>query len=138
MSDLVPIVKEMYAAFGRGDVSAIMAHVADDVSWEFEGPEVLRFSGIRRGKQETLGFFFGIAEEHGNPDLRMQNFIVSGGSVAVFGRYAATMKRTGIRVDTPVAHLFQFRDGKVVRYVNLTDTAAYVAAMTLDTAAAAR
>jgi ketosteroid isomerase-like protein len=31
-------------------------------------------------------------------------------------------------VDTPVAHYFKFRDGKVVRYINITNSAAFVEA----------
>jgi len=125
MSDLVQTVKDMYAAFGRGDIDGIMRHVADDVSWEAEGPAELVFTGIRNGKQETLRFFEGIAQEHRDPKLEMTEFVASGNSVAAFGRYEATLK-SGRRVDSPVGHLFEFRDGKVARYVNLLNTAAFV------------
>ena len=56
----------------------------------------------------------------------MLNWVADGDSVAVFGRYQCTLKNKGKRVDTPLGHLFQFRDGKVVRYVNLLDTAQYL------------
>jgi len=126
MSDLVAIVKEMYTAFGRGDVPAIMARVSDDVLWEAEGPAELGFTGVRHGKGETLGFFEGIAREHGEPKLTMTEFVASGDSVATFGRYEVTLKKSGRRLNAPLGHLFQFRDGKVVRYINLTNTAAYL------------
>lgn len=126
MSDLIQTVKAMYAAFGRGDVEGILAHVADDVLWEAEGPADLGFTGIRHGKQETLGFFEGIAREHVEPKLDMKDFIASSDSVAVFGRYSFTLRRSGRRVDSPVGHLFQFRGGKVARFVNLVNTADYV------------
>jgi ketosteroid isomerase-like protein len=126
MSDLVATVKEMYAAFGRGDVDGIMRHVADDVLWESEGPEELGFTGVRHGRQESLGFFQGITREHADPKLTMRDFVASDDSVAVFGRYEFTLKRSGRRVNSPVGHLFQFRDGKVVRYINLVNTADYL------------
>lgn len=126
MNDLVAKVKEMYAAFGRGDVDGIMQHVSGDVVWESEGPAELGFTGIRHGKQDTLGFFEGIAREHGDPKLTMQDFVASGDSVAVFGRYEFTLKRSGRRVNSPVGHLFQFRGGKVIRYINLVNTADYL------------
>ncbi len=44
------------------------------------------------------------------------------------GRYQATVKATGIRVDTPVAHYFKFRDGKIARYINIINSAAFVEA----------
>jgi uncharacterized protein len=122
-------VKEMYAAFGRGDIAAILSHVAKDADWEAEGPAEMVFTGIRHGVEEIKGFFAGIAQEHADPNLEMTEFVSAGDSVAVFGPYQATLKRSGVRVDTPLAHLWKFRDGKVVRYVNLTNTAAFVSAL---------
>ena len=131
MSNLTSIVQSMYSAFGRGDVPGILSHVADDVSWEFEASPLISWSGIRKGKDETVGFFSGIAAEHGDPKLEMTEFLESSDAVAAFGRYQATIKATGIRVDTPVGHLFKFRDGKVVRYVNLVNSGAFVDAMSV-------
>jgi ketosteroid isomerase-like protein len=128
MSDLVQKVKEIYAAFGRGDVSYILASLADDVSWEFEAPAELSWSGIRRSPQEAAGFFSGIDAEHADPRLEMTDFFSSADAVAAFGRYQATVKATGIRVDTPVAHYFKFRNGKVVRYINHVNSGAFVEA----------
>ena len=39
---------------------------------------------------------------------------------------ASASERSGRRVNSPVGHLFEFRDGKVVRYINLVNTAAYL------------
>jgi len=129
MTENVQIVKDMYAAFGRGDIPTILGKLADDVVWEFEGPSSIAFTGVRRGVAEASGFFAGIAHDHTDPHLEIQSFIGSGDEVAAFGRYAATMKATGKRVSSPIAHYWKFRDGKVARYVNLTDTAAFVEGM---------
>jgi len=128
MSDLIQQVKALYAAFGRGDVATILASLADDVSWEFEAPAEISWGGMRQGPAQVAGFFQGIATEHADPNLSMTEFVSSGDSVAAFGRYQATVRATGKRVDTPAAHFFQFRDGKVVRYINMVNTAAFVEA----------
>jgi ketosteroid isomerase-like protein len=128
----------MYAAFGRGDVATILNNVTPDVSWEFEAPAAIRWGGIRRGPAEAAGFFSGIAEEHADPKLEMTDFVASGNNVAAFGRYQGTIRSTGRRFDTPVAHLFQFRDGKVARYVNLVNTGAVIEAMQQSSSTAAR
>ena len=39
------------------------------------------------------------------------------------------MNATGKHVDSPVAHHFKFRDGKVVEYTNFVDTAAFADAL---------
>ena len=126
MSTRIDQIKDLYAAFGRGDVAAILAMVTDDVSWEFEAPAELSWSGLRRGPQEAAGFFAGIAAEHADPVLNMTEFFANDDAVAAFGRYAATVKKTGKRVETPVAHYFRFRDGKISRYVLTINSAAYL------------
>ena len=136
MSNLIDTVKQLYAAFGRGDAHFILGSLTDDVSWEFEAPAELSWSGIRRGPQEAALFFQGIAAEHADPQLEMTEFFESGDAVAAFGRYQATVKVSGIRVDSPVAHYFHFRDGKVTRYVNIINSGAFVAAAMAGASAA--
>jgi uncharacterized protein len=128
MSDLVSKVKDLYSAFGRGDVATILGSMTDDCSWEFEAPAEISWGGNRRGPKEAAGFFTGIAAEHADPVLKMTEFLESGDAVAAFGRYDTTIRATGVRLSLPVAHYFKFRDGKVSRYINLTNTAALVEA----------
>jgi ketosteroid isomerase-like protein len=137
MSDLISKIKDIYAAFGRGDIATILASMTDDVSWEFEAPAELSWSGIRHSPQEAAGFFSGLASEQADPKLEMTEFFSTTDAVAAFGRYQATVKATGIRVDTPVAHYFKFRDGKIARYINVINSAAFVAANRATAAAAA-
>ena len=129
MSNLVSTIQEIYAAFGRGDVPAILARLTDDVVWETEGPKVISFTGTRHGIAETKGFFDAIGNDHVNPVLTMTDFVASGDAVAAIGRYEATMKATGKRVNTPVGHYWKFRDGKVARYTGFFDSAAVVEAL---------
>ena len=115
MSDLIAKIKDIYAAFGRGDIATILGSLTHDISWEFEAPREFSWSGIRHSPQEAAGFFAGIAAEHSNPSLEMTEFFSTDHAVAAFGRYQATIKATGVRVDTPVAHYFKFRGDKIAR-----------------------
>jgi hypothetical protein len=128
MSDLIQTVKEAYAAFGRGDVATILSMLAPDVSWELEAPAEVSFAGIRKGPEGVKGFFQAIANDHADPKLEITEYFSSADGVATFGRYKCTLKKTGKRLDSPVAHLFKFRGGKIVRFVDYTDTAAYMEA----------
>ena len=87
MADLVSKIKELYSAFGSGDVATILGSVTEDCSWEFEAPAELSWSGNRRGLQQIAGFFTGIAAEHADPVLQMTEFFESDDAVAAFGRY---------------------------------------------------
>jgi ketosteroid isomerase-like protein len=128
MSDLIQTVKEAYAAFGRGDVATILAMLAPDVSWELEAPAEISIAGIRKGPDAVKGFFQAIANDHADPKLEIAEYFSSADGVATFGRYKCTIKKTGNRLDSPVAQLFKFRGGKIVRFVDFTDTAAYLEA----------
>jgi len=128
MSDLIQTVKTEYAAFARGDVATILSNLADDVSWEVEGPAEISFAGIRKGPEAVKGFFQAIANDHSDPKLEISEYFSSADGVAAFGRYKCTLKSTGKRVDTPVAHLFKFRGGKIVRFVDHINTAAFLQA----------
>jgi ketosteroid isomerase-like protein len=131
-------VQELYAAFGRGDVPAILAKLADDVVWESEGPAIISFSGIRRGKAEAKGFFDALGADHTSPQLAITEYVASGDIVMTIGRYTATMKATGKKFDTPIAHYWKFRDGKIVRYIGFANTAAAVEALQPSSTAASR
>jgi len=128
MSNLIKTVQDAYAAFGRGDIATILSMLAPDVSWELEGPAEISFAGIRKGPEAVKGFFQGIANDNADSKLEIAEYLSSADAVATFGRYKCTIKKTGRRVDTPMAHLFKFRDGKIVRFVDHINTAAFVEA----------
>ena len=135
MSDLIKTVQDLYAAFGRGDVATILSKLSPDVSWEVEGPAEISITGIRRGPEAVKGFFQAIANDHADPKLVTTEYLSSADSVATFGRYQCTIKKTGKRGDSPVAHLFKFRECKIVRFVDHIDTAAFVEAARSSAAA---
>ena len=128
MSDLIQTVKDAYAAFGRGDVATILSMLAPDVSWELEGPAEISFAGIRKGPEAVKGFFQALANDQADPKLEITEYFSSADGVATFGRYKCMLKKNGKHVDSPVAHLFKFRDGKIVRFVDHVNTAAYLEA----------
>jgi ketosteroid isomerase-like protein len=138
MADLTQTVKDLYAAFGRGDIAAILAMLADDVVWELEGPAILPFAGIRRGKTEAASFFEGLAAGQSGQKLTITDYVASGDTVMTLGRYSAKVDATGKTYDSPVAHYWKFRDGKVIRQVGLANTAAAAEAFQPASAAAAR
>src|SRR6185503_17935484 len=94
--------------------------------WEVEAPAEISFAGIRKGPEAVKAFFQAIGNDHADPKLEITEYFNSADAVATFGRYRCTLKKTGKHVDSPVAHLFKFRDGKIVRFVDHINTAAFV------------
>jgi ketosteroid isomerase-like protein len=81
------------------------------------------------GKAEAQGFFEGLNNDFTDHQLTITDYVGSGDTVMTLGRYTATAKASGKKVDTPTAHYWKFRDGKVVRYVGLSNTAAAIEAL---------
>lgn len=119
-------VQEMYAAFGTGDVPAILARVAPDVDWVVYGPAELPFTGDFSGHDGVLRFFQTIGQISAHTAFEPREFVVDGDSVVAFGHEAGTIRETGRPFGSNWAHSFTFGDGKVIRFRLFTDTANYL------------
>jgi|SRR5579872_3165928 len=131
------LIQGLYDAFGRGDIQHILDSLADDVEWTFEGPSIIPFTGARKGRAEVLGFFQALGATQTNQQLTTGVWCAQGDTVATLGRYAGTVTATGKSFDTAVAHFFTIRGGKIARFVDVGDTAAFEDAYTATSSASA-
>src|SRR5580698_10008087 len=92
----VQSAKEGYAAFGRGDVPAILELLADDIEWIEPGPpDLLPAAGTYRGKEEVGRFFATIGENLDIHKFEPHEFIAQDDHVVVLVSTEATVKPTG-------------------------------------------
>jgi ketosteroid isomerase-like protein len=103
---------------------------------QFEGPSAIPWAGNRHGRDGWTTFFQTVGDSLDEITLTIEPFAAQGDRVVASGRYQARVKRTGNRIDSPLAHLWTFRNGMVVRCQELTDTAAEAAACTTGVAVA--
>jgi ketosteroid isomerase-like protein len=68
------------------------------------------------------GVFQRLVADVENFVVHPQRFIDGGDCVVVEGRYRGRLKATGTPVDAQFAHVWQLRDGKVIRFQQYTDT----------------
>jgi ketosteroid isomerase-like protein len=122
------LIQGLYEAFGRGDIAFILGNLTSDAVWTTEGPEIIPYTGTRRGPQGALSFFEALDGTLANMKLTTDHYIAQGDMVATFGRFAGTVKVTGQSFDAPVAHYFQIRDGKIAVFVDIAETASIAAA----------
>ncbi len=130
--DNIQTVQQIYAAFGRGDVPAILDRLSADVDWEYASSVDVPWLRRRRGPQEVAGFFTALAEGFAISRFQVKETLASadGQVVAVLVDVAATVTRTGRNVEeTDEIHLWRFDpDGKVRKFRHGADTAAHAAA----------
>ena len=121
----VQIVEDVYEAFARGDVAAVLAAMTDDVEWhEAEG---MPYGGVHRGGDAVAQNVFGpITTDIPDFAVTPTEMIASGDTVAVVVRYTGTGKSTGEDLDLPVVHIWDVRDGKLERFRQFADTAKFL------------
>jgi uncharacterized protein len=117
----IEVVKRAYAAFGEGDVLAVLGMLADDVEWhEADG---MPYGGVYHGGEAVAQNVFGpISEDVEDFALTPEEFMAAGDTVAVVVRLTGTGKATGKPLDLPVVHVWDIQDGKAVRFRQFADT----------------
>ena len=134
-TDHAATVRAMYDAFGRGDVEAILAHVAEDAEWEPWPDNHGQRAGVallaaRRGHAGVAEFFATCATMQYHA-FEVHDLMTGGDKVGVTLRICATPPG-GQRFDDEIMHLFTFdAAGKVRAFRQYVDTAKQLACMGL-------
>ena len=121
-------IQQMYAAFVRGDVPAILAHLDDDVVWEYGIKSTdVPWLEPRRGRAAVTGFFESLAALIEWHRFEPKTFFEQGTTVVVLLDGEFTVKTTGRRVlQEDGIHIWHLNGaGKVVRFCHRVDTYQY-------------
>jgi ketosteroid isomerase-like protein len=117
------IVKNLYAAFARGDVPVVLVAFDPKIEWrEAEGFLYADGNPYVGPQAVAEGVFQRIATDLEGFKVIPGNIIDAGDTVVTEGRYQGKMRATGTFVDSQFAHVWEFRGGKVVRFRQYTDT----------------
>ena len=125
------VVKDVYAAFQRNDIPAILALVADDVDWNNSGVESREcpWNGNFSGKTNLPGFFTAVGSSLDITVFDVKSMIASGAHVAVHLRIESLVRKNGRPIKNDVVHYWKFTDrGQIAMYRHYNDTAAELAA----------
>jgi uncharacterized protein len=131
MTSNVEATKKGYECFQRGDIPSLIRDLLDDnCVWISPGPsDKLPWAGTFKGKHEIANFFAQVGEHLEFSEFAPREMIEQGETVVVLGTLAGRAKKTGKAVKNEWAHVFKFRQGKVVSFQEYIDTAADVLAM---------
>ncbi len=116
------IVQGLYQSFASGDVPAVIAAFADDISWtEADG---FPLAGTYIGPQAVVeNVFMRLGEFSDNWSVEVDRFVAEGDTVIADGRYTWNHKETGEPCAVRMAHVWTFVDGKASAFLQHVDTA---------------
>ena len=130
----VAMVRGLYDSFGKGDVAAVLGALDSTVEWRAaEGMIYADKSPYIGPDAVAQGVFQRIVTDVDSLSVVPQRFIDGGDVVVVEGRYRGKVRATGTRIDAQFAHVYDVRNGKIVRLQQYTDTRQWAAAVARPT-----
>ena len=124
--DNLATIRRIYDAFGNRDVEVFRELFAEDISI-FQTPE-LPWGGHFEGHDGAFTFMLGLAESF-DSTVTTESMFAAGDHVVQTGRTRGTLKANAASFDVPELHLWELRDGKVVRFSVYLDTPAMLDAL---------
>ena len=124
--DNVKTIQGMYVAFAQGDIPTVLAALDPEVEW-WEAENFIYDDGNPYlGPQAVLsGVFMRIGGDWENFAVAPKEVLDAGDRAIGYGYYSGTHKKTGKSVQAQFAHFFTFREGRVVKFQQYTDTAQF-------------
>lgn len=115
------LIRGVYAAFGVGDIAAVLSVLAPQARWtEAAG---FPYAGTYVGADAVLqGVFMRIGQDWDGFAAVPSEYVAEGDTVVALGEYSGRNKATGRSFVAPFVHVWKMRDGKAVSFVQHVDT----------------
>jgi ketosteroid isomerase-like protein len=117
----VDVIKATYEAFNRRDFDALFEHYDPDIVWEQDDKFVE--PGTHHGHDGVRYVFESVFESFDEFQIEVEEIIDLDDRVLAILQIAGRARLTGMELATPGAHLFSFRDGKIVKLQLFVDPA---------------
>lgn len=120
----VQLAKNIYLAFGRGDIPAVLAGFDPEIEWrEAEGHPYKPDGAAWVGPQAILEqLFMRLGSEWDGFTVNVRTLHDAGDHVVMEGRYTGLFKSSGKNLDAQACHILRFRDGKLLSFQQYVDT----------------
>jgi uncharacterized protein len=121
----IGLIQKLYAAFGKGDVPALLEHMSDDIDWgiEAQASTEVPWHGTGTGKKFAAKFFETLGKEAVFTRFEPSGFLASDTNVACLVTFESTLKKNGKKTLQNVCHYFTIKNGRVTKWRGWEDTA---------------
>jgi ketosteroid isomerase-like protein len=115
--DPTATVQSMFAAFGAGDLDALLATVHPDSHWTYYGANPTPTRAEFHGEAEVRRFFQRILDRLEMAAFDTDEFVVQGDTVVVFGGEAGKVRATGQPFRNVWTQKYVVKDDRIVEMV---------------------
>ena len=123
LSNNVDIAKHCYDLFAKGDIETLTRDfMAKDITWTEPNVEGLPGSGAHFSPEAVAKEVFGTVTEVFGDDFRIHpgTWHDAGDTVVLEGRFSGSLN--GHDYEIPFCHVMTFKDGRLKRFHNYTNT----------------
>lgn len=115
------IINGVYASFAVGDIPGVLSAMDPDISWtEAEG---FMYGGTYTGPNAILeNVFMKLGSEWEGFSAVPKQITDGGDNIIALGTYSGKYLKTGKSMAVPFAHAWTLSGGKIVKFVQYTDT----------------
>lgn len=122
------IISRLYEVYKQGDIPSVVQLLADSLDWRTVGLEAMPFGHACYSRDEVAAWFGILGNMFDFLEHNLTAVVVDGTRAVGLGTERLRHKRTGKELTCTFADSFEVRDGKIVFYRFLTDTASFLAA----------
>lgn len=127
MQQPIAIVNAAYAAFGRGDIAGVLACLADDIEWTFDGSTGEPYMRTARGKEDVQRWFGQVLAVDGIEAFEPRRMLAGPDHVTVLGWERTRALPDGGVFESNWIHVWEVRGERIVRFLGMFDAAAAAA-----------
>ena len=119
----VQLIRGLYEAFGKGDVSTVLGKMDEDIEWREAENFIYADRNPYVGPQAVLdGVLVRLGAEWHAFTVTPEEWLDAGNHVVVLGTYTGAHKATGRAVRAQFAHVWAVKGSRVLRFQQYTDT----------------
>ena len=122
MTDNAAVVDAIYEAFASGDIETVLGALDPKIEWlEAAGSP---YAGTYTGPEAVLNRVLArLGTEWETFHVEPERIVSNGDAVIAAGTYTGTYKTTRRTFTARFAHIWQLRDGKIIAFEQIADTA---------------
>jgi uncharacterized protein len=122
MATNTQIIEELFANYGKQDIPAVLAAMADDITWVEPGAPGVPFGGTYKGHTGVLEMFKKEGEMVKVTSFTPETFFAHDNMVVVLGADSANVIATGKSYTTEWTMAFTLNGGKITQVQTYMDT----------------
>ena len=126
------LVQKIYSSYKNRDLPGILELQDPDTEWSVAAsPDKIPWASPGRGHKGVNNFLQILGEWLVPEAFGIQEYFESGNKVVTLGYQAGYVKPTGDHYEYDFVHVWEFKNGKVIKFRVYFDTA-YVASVLID------